>query len=224
LISSRVVDIGPLVFGAVFAVVALLAALALIPIIVIVANRAEPDARGVRPFSVYLFGMSFVALLLTYSGLSMIVTALLSFIGSHSSPIADSVGRECVIGALLLVIGGGTLSYHVRKGLVAARGDGRVDGPNARVQHSYIGAVSFLFVLQAIVSLGVAIYLIFQLAGPGIFGLAGGDRTTTLRVLLDFTYLLVASAGVVWLHWRWSPPGLLRSSAARATAPTAPET
>src|SRR5579863_7628679 len=59
MISNRLVDIGPLVFGGVFAVIALLAALALIPIIIIVANRAEPDARGVRPFSVYLFGLSF---------------------------------------------------------------------------------------------------------------------------------------------------------------------
>jgi len=222
MVSKRLVDTGPLVFGGVFAIVALLAALVLVPIIVIVANRAEPDARGVRPFSVYLFGMSFVTLLLTYSGLTMIVTALLSFIGSHSSPIADSVGRECVVGGLLLVIGGGTMSYHVRKGLVAARGDGAVDGPNSRVRHSYIGAVSFVFVVQAMVSLGVAIYLIFQLAGPGIFGLAGGNRTTTLRVLLDFAYLLVASVGVVWLHWRWSPPGMLRSAETPAAAPTAP--
>jgi len=222
MISNRLVDIGPLVFGGAFAVVALVAALALVPIIVIIANRAEPDARGMRPFSVYLFGMSFVALLLAYGGLTMIVTALLSLIGSHPSPIADSVGRECVIGGLLLVIGGGTLSFHVRKGLGAASGDSAVDGPNARVRHSYIGAVSFVFVVLAMVSLGVGIYLIFQLAGPGIFGQAGGSRTNTLRVLLDFAYLLVASLGVVSVHWRWSPPGLLRSAARPAAAPTAP--
>jgi hypothetical protein len=177
-----------------------------------------------RPFSVYLFGMSFVTLLLTYSGLTIIVTALLSFIGPHASPIADSVGRECVIGGLLLVIGGGTLSFHVRKGLAAARDDGAVSGPSARVRHSYIGAVSFVFVLLAIVSLGIVVYLICQLAGPGIFGLAGGDRTTTVRVLLDFAYVLVASLGVVWVHWRWTPPGLLRSAPAPAPTPTAAPT
>jgi len=90
------------------------------------------------------------------------------------------------------------------------------------VRHSYIGAVSFVFVVWAMVSLGVAIYLVCQLAGPGIFGLAGGNRTTTLRVLLDVAYLLVASVGVVWLHWRWSPPGLLRGAATQDAAPTAP--
>jgi hypothetical protein len=222
MVSSRLVDTGPLVFGGVFAIVALLAALALVPIIIIVANRAEPDVRGVRPFSVYLFGMSFVTLLLTYGGLTIIVTALLSFIGSHSAPIADSVGRECVVGGLLLVIGGGTMSYHVRKGLMAARGDGAVDGPNARVRHSYIGAVSFVFVLLAMVSLGFVIYLICQLAGPGIFGLEGGDRTATLRVLLDFVYVLVASVGIVWVHWRWSPSGLLRGAAVQGGTPTTP--
>jgi hypothetical protein len=162
-----------------------------------------------------------VTLLLAYGGLTMIVTALLSFVGSHPFPIADAVGRSVVIGAILMLIAGSILRYHLMKGLSSAQGDGRVDGPNARVLHSYIGVVSFFFVILGMLSLGISIYLICQLIGPGIFGSIGGDATDTARVLLDVLYVLVASAGIVMFHWRMSPTGLMRRSEAAVAAPTA---
>lgn len=211
------VSAGPLVFGGVFGALALISALILVPVIIVVANRAEPDPRGMRPFSVYLFGMSFVTLLLSFAGLTMIVTALLSFIGSHDSPIADGVARSVVVGGLLLLIAGSVWRMHVSKGLAGAAADGRVDGPNARVLHSYIGVVSFFFVVLGMVALGVAIYLIFQLAGPGIFGNVGGNNTGTLRILLDVLYVLITSSAIVVYHVRQSPAGLIRAGSATPT-------
>ncbi len=148
----------------------------LVPIVVIVANRAEPDSRGMRPFTVYLMGMAFFTLLLAYAGLTMVITALLSFIGPHYAPIGNSVAREVVIGGLLILIAGGTMYRHLRQGLALARGDGRVDGPNSRVLHSYIGVVSFVFTVAAMLSLGVAIYMLFELIGPGVFAAGAGQR------------------------------------------------
>jgi hypothetical protein len=221
MIPNQIVSFGPLAFGGVFAVLALLSVGPLVLIILVVANRAEPDRRGMRPFTVYLFAMAFFTLMLTYAGLTLIVTALLSFIGPHDAPIGNSVAREVVIGALLLLIAGGLLRYHLAQGLTAARGDGQVDGPNARVLHSYIGVVSFVFVLTAMISLGVSIYLIFQLAGPGVFG--GGSRTATLNVLLDFVYVLVASSSIVMYTWRQAPPGMLHMpSMPSMPSPSAP--
>jgi hypothetical protein len=225
MVTQHLVDLGPLAVGGVFAVIGLLSVGPLALVILVVANRAEPDPRGMRPFTVYLFAMSFVTLMLAYGGLSTIVTALLSFIGSHPTPIADSVARSVVIGILFLLIAGGTMHYHVRKGLETARGDGRVDGPNSRVLHTYIAAVSFVFVVLAMIALGVAVYLLFELIGPGIFGLTGGDRTSTLRVLLDLVYVMVASGFVVSFHWRQSPPGPMRPPAVSAAPqPAPPET
>jgi hypothetical protein len=209
MVPNQLIDIGPLVFGGVFAVLALVSLIALIPVILIVANRAEPDARGMRPFTVYLFGMTFFTLNLAYAGLTMIVTALLSFISPHDLPLTNGVAKEVVIGALFLLIAGSIMHFHLRQGLAAARGDGRVDGVNARVLHSYIGVISFVYVFTAMLSLGIVIYLIFQLAGPGVFG-GGASRTATLTTLLDFVYVLVASAGIVMYHWRMAPPGMLR--------------
>ena len=70
--------------GGAFAAFALVSALFslgfVVLIIVVVANRAEPDPRGLRPHSVYLFGMSFVTLQLTYAGLILIATSVFSLI------------------------------------------------------------------------------------------------------------------------------------------------
>jgi uncharacterized BrkB/YihY/UPF0761 family membrane protein len=152
--------------------------------------------------------MTFVTLMLAYGGAVMIVTSLLSFIGPHYSPIADGVARSVVIGALFLLIGGGTMAYHLRRGIAIAHGDGRVDGPNSRVLHSYASVVTFIFIVVVMITLGFSIYLIFQLIGPGIFGSLGGSRTGTLRTLLDVVYVMAASGVIVITHSRFAPPEL----------------
>ncbi|HEY3844717.1 MAG TPA: hypothetical protein VGL48_15810 [Acidimicrobiales bacterium] len=205
--QNQIVSGGTALFAGVFAGVAVVALVILVFIIVVVANRAEPDPRGLRPYSVYLFGMSFVTLLLTYAGVTMIVTSLLSFIGSHDSPIADSVASSVVIGGILVLIAGGALHYHLRKGLEIARGDGTADGPNARVLHTYVSVVTFIFFATMLITLGVAIYLVFQLIGPGIFG-AGAGRTATLRTLLDVVYVMGASGFIILAHSRLAPTAL----------------
>src|SRR6202035_1610878 len=65
------------VFAVIAVGLALFSIFLLIPIIIIVANRAEPDQRGVRPQSVYLFGMSFVTLQLTFAGSVLIIISSL---------------------------------------------------------------------------------------------------------------------------------------------------
>ncbi len=216
---GQIVSGGSLVFGGIFAGIGLLSLIPLFFVLIVVANRAEPDPRGLRPSSVYLFGMSFVTLMFAYSGAVMIVTALLSFIGPHSSPIADGVASSVVVGALFVAIAGGTFAVHVRKGIAIARGDGRVDGPNNRILHTYVSVVSFVFVAVAIITLGIAVYLLFQEIGPGIFGSLGGSRTGTLRDLIDVVYVMVASSLIVVVHSRLLPDGFLfRSSFPAAVA------
>ena len=146
---------GAIVGGAVF--LALFSVVLLVPIILIVANRAEPDQRGLRPLSVYLFGMSFVTLQLTFAGSVLIVTALFSVIAPHDSPLTNSVARQVVIGALLVVLAGATLLLHLGRGIETARGDGALTGPNLRVMHSYAAVVGFIYFLQLIFALGTAV-------------------------------------------------------------------
>src|SRR5579862_2912926 len=95
-------------------------------IIVVVANRAEPDATARRPLVVYLFGMSFFTLFAALIASSAVVSALVQLIGSHprtplsqvvpdlTVPLRDTVARNAVLGALIIVTGLGLLVVHLR--------------------------------------------------------------------------------------------------------------
>ncbi len=198
---------------------ALFSILPLILVIVVVANRAEPDPRGLRPQSVYLFGMSFVTLQLTFAGSVLIVTSLFSVIAPHEAPLTNSVARSVVIGALFVVLAGATLLLHLGRGVETARGDGAA-GPNVRVMQSYAGVVGFIYFLQIVLSLGFAVYLLFALVAPGVFGSIGSSRSGTLALLLDLLYVMLASAYIVVAHSALGPSAL--QSRRTPTAPAAP--
>lgn len=83
-------------------------------VIIVVANRADPDPTGRRPQSVYFFAVSFVTVLTSIVGSTVIVAALTRFIGSHSSPISDSVARTVVLGGLITLISVVLLVTHPR--------------------------------------------------------------------------------------------------------------
>ncbi len=207
-IPSQVAGLTGGIFAAIAVALALFSVILLIPIIIIVANRAEPDQRGLRPQSVYLFGMSFVSLQLSYAGSVLIVTSLLSVIAPHDSPLTNSVAREVVIGALFVVLFGAALLLHLARGIETARGDGTVAGPNLRVMQSYAAVVGFIYFLQLIFSLGVAVYLVIALIAPSVFGSFGSDRKGTLALLLDLVYVMLASAFIVMAHSSIGPSAL----------------
>ena len=197
---------GLIAFTAIF--VAIVSVVVLVPVILIVANRAEPDQRGLRSTSVYLFSMSFVTLQLTFAGSVMIITALFSVIAPHEFPLTNTVSREIVIGALFVVLAGATLLLHLGRGIETAHGDGSPSGPNLRVMQSYAAVVGFIYFLQLIISFGVAIYLLFALVAPGVFGSIGSNRSGTLALLLDTVYIMLASAYIVMAHSSLGPSAL----------------
>ena len=216
--------------GSAFAAIAFLSALFslgfIVLIIVVVANRAEPDPRGLRPHSVYLFGMSFVTLQLAFAGSVLIMTALFSLIAPHYSPMGNGVAREVVIGALFVVIAGSVWVLHLRRGIETANGDSGPVQPNTRVMNSYAGVVAFVFLLELVFSFGIAVYLVLALIAPGVFGSIGSSRSGTLSLLLDLVYIMVASAIILMIHANLGPSVFpsrpARPSQAVGTAPAAP--
>ncbi len=81
-------------------------------------------------------------------------------------------------------------------------------GPNLRVMQSYAGVVGFIYFLQVLFSLGVAIYLVCALVAPSVFGSFGSDRDGTLALLLDLVYVMLASAYIVVAHSSIGPSAL----------------
>jgi hypothetical protein len=195
--------------GALIEVLAVLILLALVGVLVIivVANRADPDPRGRRPQSVYYFAVSFITLSTSIIGSAVVVSGVVRLVGSHSGSITNSVARTIVLGGLVTLISLFLLITHLRRGLVLARAEDAVPSPSQRVGQSYVSAVAFVSVLSLLVIGVVAAYLVFALVGPGVFGSFGG-RGPSARVLVVVAYLGVVAGLVLRTHRNLVPPGL----------------
>src|SRR5438105_6019178 len=88
--------------GGIFGIVAIvLGVLLLIPLIVgavfvvvVVANRAEPDPSGRRPALVYSLGTAFITLFVTLFATTAFVAQLCRLIGSHGSAARAGATRR----------------------------------------------------------------------------------------------------------------------------------
>lgn len=207
----------------VFAVIAVLSVVGIL-IIIVVANRADPDPSGRRPQSVFYFAVSFVTLATTVLGSAVVLSGVVVLVGNHSHSVSNPAARAILFGGLVTVVSAVLLSLHLRRGLALARADGAVQGPSQRVGQSYVSSVAFVSVLSLLV-LGVfSLYLVFAIAGPGVFGSLGG-RSDTVRVLIVSGYLCVVAAVVLWTHRTLMKPTLdffrSESSSGQPEAPPA---
>ena len=86
------------------------------------------------------------------------------------------------------------LVVHLRRGLRFAVADGTA-GPSQRIARSYVAAgLAFVSVLMLLLSAIAGVYLVFVLAGPGVFGF-GVSRTLAGEALIVTAYV----AGVALL-------------------------
>ena len=174
-------------------------------IIIVVANRADPDATGHRPQSVYFFAVAFVTLVTAIVGSIVVVFSLVDLIGHHSPGIGNAVARAVVIGGLITLLSGALLRIHLRRGVALVGPD--PTSPSRRVAQSYVTGVAFLSVLILLVVSILAAYLLFALGGPGVFGSFGG-RTPALRDLIDAVYVGLVAVTVLLTHRNLVTPGL----------------
>ena len=209
-------------------VLLLLAALSLGPIItyiiIVVANRADPDPSGKRPMAVYLFGGAFLTLWLTVLGLFLIVESLIGLIGTTYAynpgvqhPVGDAAFRTIFVGLLLVVFAGGAHVVHRRRGLQLAASEEDPSSPTKRVGRSYVAILSFLSVLVVVVLLIVISYLVATLIAPGIFDYHG-STTSMVKVICDLSFLALLFAAIFVVHQRLAPAPLrLFAKAARTS-------
>jgi hypothetical protein len=224
----------------VFSIVALVAGvLLLIPlvvggvfVVVVVANRAEPDPSGRRPALVYSLGVAFLTLFATLFATTAFVAALCRLFGSHPStvdaapsfsgssafqstlfvrhdhlhPLGDAVARAAVLSALIALVAGVVCGLHLR---AAARGsaDAARTDQLGRVLSSYVAAVSFFSVIIIVFATVVALYAFCQGVAPGVFTQSGrADGENALRSLIPAFYLAVATGVILLAHLRYAPP------------------
>ena len=194
--------------GAVFIVIMLLLLISsagsiMTYVIIVIANRADPDPSGKRPMAAYLFGGSFLSLWIAYTGSIVVVEALVSLMHSNA-PNSNTVARMVVVGFLMVLVGGVTHMLHRQRGLALSDSETDPSSPPKRVMRSYVAAVSFISVFIALISAMVLGYLIFQFVAPGVFG-ATGSRVDTLSSIIDLVYVVGATAFVFFAHQALAP-------------------
>jgi len=115
-------------------------------VIIVVANRADPDPSGRRPQSVYFFAVSFVTLLTSVIGSTVVVAATVQLIGHHPSSIDNEVARAVVLGGLITVVSAYLLINHLGRGVAIGPGPSRGRCPSDLpvVRHRRSGRVRLI--------------------------------------------------------------------------------
>jgi hypothetical protein len=185
-------------------------------IIIVVANRADPDPSGRRPQAVYYFAVSFVSLFVAIVGSALVVSGVDALIGNHSSALSNTAAKAILLGALSTLIGALLLVVHLRRGLDVVRQDTQPPAPSRRVGQSYVSSVAFVSVISLLFLFVFSVYLIFALAAPGVFGAPGGQAISA-HVLAVAIYLWIVAWVVLETHRRLVSPGLDIFGARRST-------
>ncbi len=176
-------------------------------IIIVVANRAEPDPSGTRTSAIYHVGTAFIALWLEIAGAITIFVTLFNLIGTGSTtffsneihPLRDSTIRGITIGILLSLVGGYTAISHRSKAIDLANVDPA--GPSSRVLRSYAAVVSFISIVVVVVTLLAFAWSALGQIAPGVY--ETGGRIQDLRNLLDEAAVLVIFTWVFSTHRRF---------------------
>lgn len=177
-------------------------------IIIVVANRAEPDPSGHRTSTIYHVGTAFITLWLEIVGVLTIFFTLFNLIGaggrtyfsSEVHPLGDSTIRGITIGLLLSIVGGYTALTHRARAIELADGDEVVASPSKRIVRSYAAVVSFICVFVVVITLLAFLWGVLGLIAPGVY--QTGSRTGDVRVLLDEATVLAVFAWVFSTHRR----------------------
>jgi hypothetical protein len=188
-----------------------IAAVVAIFVVIVVANRADPDPTGRRPLAVYSFGVAFFSIFVVLFGTFAMVLGLVQLIGTHSGvsggsqhPVGDAVTRVVVLGGIVVVIAAVLLIISLRRGVRFPEVANHQPGPVTRVAQSYAASVSFVCVLIAAISLVIFFYQVVRILAPGIFELSG-SKVDAARVLIAALYLAFASVAIVAAHARFIP-------------------
>jgi len=199
------------IVGTYVSVLALLSVLASVGsivtyIIIVVANRAEPDPSGNRASAIFHVGAAFITLWLEIAGVITIFVTLFGLIGAGGRtsfsteihPLGDSTIRGITIGLLLSIVGGYTSTTHRAKAIDLANGEEVESSPSKRVVRSYAAVVSFISMFVVVITLLAFAWSVLGLIAPGVY--QTGGRTGDIRLLLDEATVLAVFSWVFAAH------------------------
>jgi hypothetical protein len=171
-------------------------------IIIVVANRADPDPTGNRTNTVYHVGTAFLTLWLGVAGAIAVLATLFEFIGTGGN--RDTTIRGVTIGLLLFLVGGFVSHTQRRKAVDLAESEPDSASPSKRVVRSYAAVVSFISVIVMVVAGLAAVWGLLGLIAPGVY--EASSRSNDAQLLLDEVTVLAVFAWVFSTHRRLVGP------------------
>lgn len=177
-------------------------------IIIVVANRAEPDPTGKRTSAVHHVGTTFPAQWLEIAGDITIFATLFALIGDGKNtyfgpvvqPLSDATVGGITMGLLLTLVSGLLTLTHRRKAVELSLSHANKASPSKRVVRSYAAVESFISVIVMVIAVLVAVWAVLGLVAPSVY--QTGSRTSDVRALLDEATVLAVFARVFSTHWR----------------------
>lgn len=169
-------------------------------ILILVAGRRDEAGAEHRTEARYLAALGYVVLFVALLASFEVVRSLMDLIVDR--PRSNNVDyRAATQAGLVALTAAGIFVFHYRvRAQLATRGVFDMAAPN-RVARAYFYTVCFTAVLLVLVSAPGAVYGIFRIAGPGVYGVG---RSTVVRQvgvvdLVSFGYLALASLAIFWI-------------------------
>jgi hypothetical protein len=208
----------------------------------IVSDRKEPDPTGRRPYAIYLFIVTFIALAVGLFSLTAVATAVARLIvtergaspftapefpsGFDSPPDApiyeefrpfDSDvehSRQAILSGVFFAGAVLVLLFHARRIRELEAEGTLVVVPIRRTYQVYLYTVCFVAVLVSLIAGALAVFGIVRIVAPGVTGFDPGsaERNQGIVQVASSGLLALVAYGLFRLHWR-------RASALRIGGP-----
>jgi hypothetical protein len=141
-------------------------------ILILVAGRRDDDVGGTRTQARYVGAIAIITLFVALIAEFEVVRALTSFIvDGHDD---DALYRDALENGLLMFAASAVFFFHYRRELALAPVGRLPRGATGAVARATLYGVCFVAAVLALLAASKAVYAVFQIIAPGVFGGGGG--------------------------------------------------
>jgi hypothetical protein len=217
-------------FGLEFLIPLAILGLIVLAVTQIVSDRKEPDPTGRRPYAIYLFVVTFIALVVALFSLTAVASAVVRLVVPERGaspftapefppgfepppgPIYEEFrpfdpdvehSRQAILSGLFLAGAVLVLLFHARRIRELEAQGTLTEVPIRRSYQVYLYTVCFVAVLVSLVAGALAVFGIVRIVAPGVTGFDPGsaERNQGIVQLVSSGALALAAYGLFQLHW-----------------------
>jgi hypothetical protein len=144
-------------------------------ILILAAGRRDDDVGGTRTQARYVGAIGIITLFVALLAEFEVVRALTGFIvDGHDD---NQLYRDALENGLLMLAAGAVFVFHHRREVALAPAGRLARGATGSVARATLYGVCFVAAILAFLAASKAVYAIFQIIAPGVFGEGAGAAT-----------------------------------------------